>query len=43
MADKVHLFFREKHPEYNDLDYIEVRFSKFDKENTDSFVNFKFK
>lgn len=43
IADKVHLFLIKKYPEYDNLDYIEVRFSKSNKENTDSFVNFKFK
>jgi hypothetical protein len=43
LANEVNLFFRKKHPEYDNLDFIEIRFSKSDKENTDSFVNFKFK
>ena len=42
LANKVSDFFQEKHPEYDDLDFIEVRFSKSNEENTDSFVNFKF-
>lgn len=43
LANDVNLFFKKKHPEYNNLDFIEIRFSKYDKENSDSFVNFKFK
>jgi hypothetical protein len=42
LANKVSDFFQEKHPEYDDLDFIEVRFSESNEENTDSFVNFKF-
>lgn len=41
-AKKVSWFFQEKHPEYDDLDFIEVRFTESDSENADSFVNFKF-
>lgn len=42
LAKKVSWFFQEKYPEYDNLDFIEVRFSESDKENADSFVNFKF-
>lgn len=41
MAHKVNGFFLKKHPEYKELDFVEVRFTKDDSES-DSFVNFKF-
>lgn len=43
LANEVNLFFKKKYPEYDNLDFIEIRFNKLDKENSDSFVNFKFK
>lgn len=43
LANKINDFFVKKYPEYNDLDFLEVRFTKSDETNADSFVNFKFK
>ena len=42
LAKRVSWFFQENYPEYDDLDFIEIRFSESGKENSDSFVNFKF-
>lgn len=41
MAVKVNKFFLNKYPKYEDLDFVEVRFTK-DASDSDSFVNFKF-
>lgn len=41
MAHKVNGFFLKKYPEYKELDFVEVRFTKYDS-TSDSFVNFKF-
>lgn len=42
LATKVNKYFIENYPEYDKLDFIEVRFTKADKKTADSFVNFKF-
>ena len=42
LANEVSLYFKEKYPEYDNLDFLEVRFTKADKENAESFVSFKF-
>ncbi|MEE4259596.1 MAG: hypothetical protein V2I62_07550 [Bacteroidales bacterium] len=42
MANMVNQFFLERNPEFDDLDFIEVRFTKSDKKTANSFVNFFF-
>ena len=42
-ATNIQAFFKKGYPEYDDLDFIEVRFRKSDLSTDDSYVNFKFK
>lgn len=42
IAKKVKTFFKKNNPEYNNLDFIEIRFTKSDQETANSFVNFRF-
>ncbi len=41
LAKKVQIFFGEQNYDFNDLEFIEVIFSKEDESNAESFVNFK--
>lgn len=43
IASKVKDYIKSNYPEYDDLDYIEVRFTKESSDNAESFTNFKFR
>ncbi|MBW1294748.1 hypothetical protein [Aquimarina litoralis] len=42
-AIEVKQFFLNRYPEYRELDFIEIRFTKLNQDNAHSFVNFRFK
>lgn len=42
LANRVQSYFVKKFPEFENLEFIEVRFSKSSEETADSFINFKF-
>ncbi|WP_405207146.1 hypothetical protein [Aquimarina sp. LLG6339-5] len=42
LAKEVKTFFVKRNPEYDDLDFIEIRFTKSNQENANSYVNFRF-